>query len=219
MITMSRSKSILIIENEVLFSHSIEATLKTISGINFSIYKTKNYKKTYQVVKKIRQLDFVFFNIDLFSNNTERYTLIQNLTGIIRNDFMNVKLLILTSYCNNYLILEMMMTLDPDSVILKSDINSNDLVKAINSVTEDTPFYSQTVLRLLRCQVTSHISVDKIDRLILYHLSRGVKNKDLPDLVFLSLSSIEKRKRKLKNVFKVGNDRLLLEEARKRRII
>ncbi|MCL6294904.1 hypothetical protein [Jejuia spongiicola] len=216
---MNKSKSILIIENEALFSHSIESTLKTISDINFSIYKTKDYKAAYLVIQKVEQLDFVFFNVDLFPNHTQRYTIIEDLIATIRYDFTNAKLFLLTSYFNNYLILEMIKTFNPDSVILKSDINSNDLIQAVSSVIENNPFYSASILRLLRSQFSSHISIDKTDRLILYHLSRGIKSKDLPDLVFLSLSSIEKRKRNLKSVFKVDNDRLLLEEARNRGII
>ncbi len=216
---MGKPKGILIIEKEALFSYSVEATLKTISNLNFSIYKTKNYKTAYQDIKRIELLDFIFFNVDLFSIDTERYTLIQDLILTIRNNFVNAKLIILTSYNSNYLILEIIKAFNPDGVILKSDIDSDDLIKAINSVMEDTPFYSQTILRLLRSQFESHISIDKTDRLILYHLSRGVKNKDLTGLVFLSLSSIEKRKRNLKSIFKVDNNRLLLEEARKRSII
>jgi len=60
--------------------------------------------------------------------------------------------------------------------------------------------------------------LDEKNLKILYHLSRGVKTKNLPNYVSLSLSAIEKRKNQIKEMFSIAkaDDQKLLEEARRR---
>jgi len=216
---MLRQNNIIIIENEALISRSIEEALKATPNFKYSLQKTKNYKTAFDIIKKSTQLDFVFLNIDLLSKDTQRYIVIQNLVETIRENFEDVRLFILTSHHDNYLLLDIITTLNPDGALLKSDIDFNDLIQAIDMVIDDTPFYSKTILRLLRSQFTSHIHLDKTDRLILYYLSKGAKTKDLTDIILLSISGIERRKRNLKSIFNVHNDFSLIEEARKKRVI
>lgn len=58
--------------------------------------------------------------------------------------------------------------------------------------------------------------LDNIDRSILYHISKGVKTKNLVSIVNLSLPAIEKRKRNIKEAIGVnqGGDLVLVEKAR-----
>jgi hypothetical protein len=65
---------------------------------------------------------------------------------------------------------------------------------------------------------------DDVDIEILYYLNAGVKTKDLPDYVFRSKSSIEKRKRKMKDALgPIGqvppSDLELLEAAKLKGLI
>jgi len=209
---MLKQNNIIIIENEALMSRSKP-------NFKYALQKAQNYKIAFDIIKQSTQLDFVFLNIDLLSKDTQRYIAIHNLVETIKGNFEKVRLFILTSHSDNYLLLDIIITLNPDGVLLKSDIDFNDLVQAIDMVIDDTPFYSKTILRLLRSQFTSHIHLDKTDRLILYYLSKGTKTKDLKDIILLSLSGIERRKRNLKSIFNANNDFALIEEARKKRVI
>jgi len=69
-----------------------------------------------------------------------------------------------------------------------------------------------------RKMMTNNFSLDEKNLKILYHLSRGVKTKNLPNYVSLSLSAIEKRKNQIKEMFSIAkaDDQKLLEEARRR---
>ena len=62
----------------------------------------------------------------------------------------------------------------------------------------------------------NEVVLDDIDRNILFHLSKGIKTKNLTEHIPLSLAAIEKRKRHLKEVFDVEKkgDESLLEQAR-----
>jgi len=63
--------------------------------------------------------------------------------------------------------------------------------------------------------------LDKIDRQLLYELSIGTKTKDLPNILPLSMASIEKRKRALKKLFDVTEkgDQSLIKIAKEKGFI
>jgi DNA-binding NarL/FixJ family response regulator len=105
--------------------------------------------------------------------------------------------------------------LNPDCLLVKSDINFNELLNAIETVTMEAPYYSKTVIRYMRQRIVSKIIIDQTDKAILYYLSKGIKIKDLPRFINLSKSTIELRKRKLKDVFEVEDqgDYHLLQQA------
>ena len=55
----------------------------------------------------------------------------------------------------------------------------------------------------------------------MYELSRGVKMKDLPDIIPMSMAGLEKRKRHLKVIFNVAQkaDRFLILVAKEKGFI
>ena len=56
------------------------------------------------------------------------------------------------------------MNLNPDGYLIKNDITPQDLIYAIKSVISDVPYYSKTIMRLLKTRVSNVITLDKIDR-------------------------------------------------------
>lgn len=83
------------------------------------------------------------------------------------------------------------------------------------------PYYSKTVIKLLRDQVVNDFILDHYDRKILHELSIGTRMKDLPSVLPLSNAGIEKRKRNLKRMFNVKklDDRQLLITAKEKGFI
>tara|TARA_R110002049_G_C8991515_1_gene549089 strand:+ start:231 stop:452 length:222 start_codon:yes stop_codon:yes gene_type:complete len=73
----------------------------------------------------------------------------------------------------------------------------------------------------MRKQVSNDIVIDEIDRRILYELSRGTKMSELPQIIPLSISGIEKRKRVLKELFNLDqkDDRGLIRIAEEKGFI
>lgn len=63
--------------------------------------------------------------------------------------------------------------------------------------------------------------IDQFDKLILFHISKGTKTKDITQYVPISLHAIEQRKINLKELFKIedGSDVDLIKEAKIRGII
>ena len=131
------------------------------------------------------------------------------------------KIIIATSYDDNFRLNNILKKINPEGLILKSDIDIRDLTFAISSVLNNIPYYSRTVLKLIQKRLSQSFHIDDLDVRILYELSLGTKTKDLPTSIPLSCTGIEKRKRHLKEIFDVlhADDRELLEVAREKGFI
>jgi DNA-binding NarL/FixJ family response regulator len=131
------------------------------------------------------------------------------------------KIIVSTTYNDNYRIYSLMKNLNPDGLLIKNDITASELVNAINLVLTSPPYYSSSVSQTIRNEMLNDLLLDKIDRRLLYELSIGTKTKDLPITLPLSIAGVEKRKRNLKNVFDVSGleDKDLINKAKEKGFI
>lgn len=135
----------------------------------------------------------------------------------LRKYHPNTKIIILTFVSDYFRISNIFKTINPEGFIIKSDIKPIDLVNAAQTILDNKTYYSKTVNNNT---VNGHY-IDDLDRKILYHLSMGEKTKDLPNLVHISLRTIEDRKAKLKDIFGIitNVNSNLIKEAKRHHII
>lgn len=166
-------------------------------------------------------LDIVFLDISLPPSKDKKILSGEDL-GLKINEYLpEAKIIVSTTFNDNYRIHSIFKNINPDGFLIKNDITPKELVSAIEEVLTDPPYYSKTVMKLLRKQVSNDLLLDHIDRKILYELSIGTKMKDLPNLVPLSIPGIEKRRRHLKQIFgiKSADDRELILLAKEKGFI
>ncbi|WP_338732696.1 DNA-binding response regulator [Mangrovimonas cancribranchiae] len=162
--------------------------------------------------------DLLFMDISLPPSSDGKFTSGEDLAKHARKIMPNAKIIILTMFNESYRIHNIVKSINPEGLLIKSDLTSNELSSAFQAALKNPPFYSGTVNNLIRKTISSDIEVDDVNRKILHLLSQGVKTKSLKDHINLSMSAIEKRKKHLKELFFVedGNDETLLKEARKK---
>lgn len=179
---------------------------------------SQNKNNTDRIYKEI---DLIFLDIKLPVSSDGNILSGEELGIKIRECLPNVKIIISTTYNDNYRLHSIMKSVKPEGLMVKNDLQPEDLVFAIKSVINNPPYYSKTVLKLIQKQFSNDLILDQIDRKILYELSVGTKTKDLSNFMPLSYAGIEKRKRHLKEIFKIENadDRELLEVAREKGFI
>jgi hypothetical protein len=112
-------------------------------------------------------------------------------------------------------------TINPNGLIIKNDLTFDELLLAFDKIIKNDSYYSQTVIKLVGQAQYNSIELDVFDKQILFHLSKGIKTKDLPQYVTLSLSAIEKRKLSIREVLDVkgGSDIDLIREAKNKGVI
>ncbi len=166
-------------------------------------------------------LDIVFLDICLPPSKDGNILSGEDLGLKIKKLIPNTKIIVSTTFNDNYRVHSIFKTLDPDGFLTKNDINPKSLATAIKTVIINPPYYSKTVIKLLRKEVSNDFILDAIDRKLLYELSIGTMMKDLPKILLLSLPAIEKRKIRIKQIFDAVSpqDKELLQIAKEKGFI
>ncbi|MGS2760954.1 response regulator [Sinomicrobium sp. M5D2P9] len=190
---------------DIVTVHSCDAALRILDNIS-----------------SLNTIDILFLDIQL-PPSTETGDIIsgEDLGLKMREVSPETKIVIATTFNDNYRIHSIFKSLNPDGFLIKNDITPEELVMAIRQLMQDPPYYSKTVVQSLRKYVTNDLLLDKIDRQLLYQLSLGTKMKTMSAILPLSRAAIEKRKRHLKDLFEIrgGEDRELILKAREKGFI
>ncbi len=165
-----------------------------------------------------RPYDVLFFDISLPHSSNGLLTSGEDLAKLSKQLMPKAKVVILTMFNESYRIHNIIKNISPEGFLIKSDLTSSELAEAFQHIMVAPPYYSSTVSQFLNKLVVNEIQIDEINRKILYLLSKGIKTRSLKEHIDLSMSSIEKRKKQLKELFSIsdGKDETLLNEARKK---
>ncbi|NQY30145.1 MAG: response regulator transcription factor [Flavobacteriaceae bacterium] len=217
--------TVLIIDDHPLIAEVYENALLNIAAKNntheFAITIVNTCDKAIECIRKGTTIDLIFLDINLPKSTDEQFLSGEDLGIEIRKLLPETKIIVATTYNDNYRIHNILKSINPDGFLIKNDINRKDLITAIEAVLEGTPSFSKTVLNILRAHINHDIFVDKIDRDILHQLSIGTKMIDLPTVIPLSKGGIESRKRRLKEIFNIENenDKALVQLAKEKGFI
>ncbi|MDF0716155.1 histidine kinase [Muricauda sp. 334s03] len=150
--------------------------------------------------------DILFLDVQLFAPNEDQPHTGEDLGILARKIVPESKIVFMSSFSDNFRINSILKSVDPDGYLVKTDIDPKTLEDAVKTIMLDPPYYSSKALGAIRKKMANDIDIDEKDMQILYHLSKGTKNKDLEKFIRLSPSSIENRKRHLKSLFGTENE-------------
>ncbi len=167
--------------------------------------------------------DILFFDIKLPPSANGKVVSGEDLAVLAREKLPESKIAVLTMFNESHRIHNILRTVNPDGLLIKNDLTSKEFLKAFDVILNNPPYYSSTVAKYFRRQALNfqESPLDDINRKIIFHLSKGVKTKNLTNYVNLSLSAIEKRKIQIKNLLHLENarDEELIREAKNRGFI
>lgn len=214
--------NVLIIDDHPIIADAYKSALMKISRdddqYGFSIFEANTIDKALLELSKQITFNLIFLDIKLPKSKDNKFLSGEDLGLEIRRVSPKSKIIVATTYNDNYRLNNILKSVNPDGFIIKNDITPNELVSAIEIVLDKPPYYSKTVLQLLRKQFANNFNLDKIDRQILFELSKGTKMVDLPNKIPMSIGGIERRKRQLKEVFGIikEEDKVLVEMAKEK---
>jgi len=171
--------------------------------------------------KNSKPYDLIISDLHFPSEKTEGLTTGFEFVSKLKESFPSARLIILSSINNGSIIRETIKNIDPESLIVKTGLTPDILYASFLAVANEQTFYCGTVNNILKKQVQNEFLLDDINLKILLGISKGIRTKDLSDHINLSLSAIEKRKNRIKNIFDIesGGDERLIQEARNRGFI
>jgi len=220
---MRQNNKVLIIDDHPLicdsYRNALQQVMKENQDIQMQIESAENCDTAKEKIMNSwtnDSWDLVFLDIRLPASKDRRLLSGEDLGEMIRENHPLAKIIVATTFNDNYRIQNIFKSLNPEGFLIKNDLDPKELVSAISKIMQGGVHYSQTVSNLMRIKMHRNINIDKIDRQILFELSLGTKMKDLPNIVPLSIAGIEKRKRILKEIFDVEDqgDKALILKAR-----
>lgn len=145
----------------------------------------------------------------------------EDLARLIMELMPNCKIILLTMFTELLKIKNIIETINPAGLVIKNDLTFDELLFGFDLILKDEVYYSHSVIKMAKQADNTVEDIDQFDKLILFHISKGTKTKDIPQFVPISLHAIESRKVNLKELFQIedGSDIDLIREAKNRGII
>lgn len=161
-----------------------------------------------------KQYDIVLLDLNFPIASDQKITSGEELGHRIRENYPNAHIIVLTGVIEPLQLKSIIKRVDPQGFLLKGETNSREILRCLETVLDGNLYYSPTINRIVRSRFVNELELDEHDRKILEHLSLGVKTKNLPNHVPLSLRSVEARKKKLREIFDASDDETLLKNAK-----
>lgn len=171
--------------------------------------------------EKSKPYDIALLDVQIPASSDGTLTSGEDVAVVLQEAHPLAKIIILTMHNEDNRIHSILENINPEGFLIKSDLSSRELLRAVEDVLAGKTYYSTTVNNHFRKVVANNFTLDQKNLQILYHLSRGIQTKNLSTYINLSLSAIEKRKNHIKELFdiKTSNDEMLIEEARNRGLV
>lgn len=222
---MTNPINILIVDDHPFIIEAYKNAINKYAGdtLEFAVTQAGDCKSGYEYIAghNKRKFDIAFFDISMPEYAEKGIYSGEDLAMLMRTELPDCKIILLTMHSELLKINNIIKTINPNGLIIKNDLTFDELLLAFDKIINNESYYSQTVIQLVGQTHYDSIELDIFDKQILYHLSKGIKTKDLPQYVTLSLSAIEKRKLGIKEVLGVqgGSDIDLIREAKNKGIL
>lgn len=225
---MSKIYNVLIVDDHPIIADAYKSAFEFLnienSKLKFNITTVHNSDDAIEKINKaseLKNIDIAFLDISIPPSSDGTILSGEDIGVTIRQLLPKCKIIIATTFNDNYRIQVILKNVNPDGFLIKNDVNKEELVTSIKTVLKGTPYYSKSVLELFRKQASIDYKLDKIDRQLLYELSIGTKMKELPNIIPMSMAGLEKRKKHLKKIFDVrdNDDRELILKAKEKGFI
>ena len=215
---------ILIVDDHPFIIQAYKNALEKYSqqGYEFEVIQANNCKSGYENIVDSRiPFNVAFFDISMPEYAEKGIYSGEDLAVLMKSEMPSCKVILLTMHDELLKINNIIKNINPNGLIIKNDLTFDELIFAFDKIINNESYYSQTVIKLVGQAKYNDIELDAFDKQILFHLSKEVKTKDLPQYIPLSLSAIEKRKLNIKEILEVNgeSDIDLINEAKTKGVI
>ena len=218
---MENKLKILIVDDHpsMIEGYKIILTYNTL-GLEIEITPAYNCETAYKLILKNQfeiDYDLAFIDYTLPPYLEKNINNGQDLAILVQKHLPNTKVVILTSHTEAILLYDIVKNVAPQGLLVKSDFSADELLVAFEKIMLKEIYYSATVKQSIKDVLDNSLVLDKVNRHLILLLSQGIKTKNLPSYLNLSVSSIEKRKLNIREHFNIenGRDEDIVREAKR----
>ena len=193
-------------------------------AVEFTFYKYSSLKEAYEFAmddEEAQDVDLAVLDLNMPACNELDLYSGADLARVFQKQMPNTELCFITSHYEALILYDLYHEFHPVGILVKTDFNGLQLESHFQGIINAQPAYSHTFLDAQKKVATSDVLLDSLNRKIIKKLAEGYPSKDLPGMIGISLSAINKRKARLKSYFNTDNeqDNYIVLEARKYRLI
>ena len=193
-------------------------------GLRITTTPAYNCESAYNIIDKTsvsEAFDFAFVDLSLPPYLEKKIKGGEDLALLIKNKFPDCKIVILTSHAEAFILDAIQKNIAPNGLLVKSDFTADEFLLAFEKIYNNHFYTSRTVVENIAELHEKSAFLDENNRKLITLLAEGVKTKNLPQRMNLSISAIDKRKAQIKHFFKIekGSDEDIIREAKKHGLI
>lgn len=193
-------------------------------GLRITTTPAYNCESAYNIIDNtpvFKAFDFAFVDLSLPPYLEKNIKSGEDLALLIKNKFPNCKIVILTSHAEAFILDAIQKNIAPNGLLVKSDFTADEFLLAFEKIYNNHFYTSRTVVENIAELHEKSAFLDENNRKLITLLAEGVKTKNLPQRMNLSISAIDKRKAQIKYFFKIekGSDEDIIREAKKHGLI
>ena len=194
-------------------------------------YNTKDYeieaisayncKTAYDLITDPNEFDVILLDYSLPAYPEKGINSGKDLAVLARKQKPNSRIIVLTSHSEALILYDLIVTVEPEGILVKSDFSAEELLKAFELIVEGGTYHSTTVTQNVSELLSKKIYLDSYNRKIIALLAEGIKTKNIPNYMNLSISAVEKRKVQIKDYLGIdkGGDEEIIRKAKEAGLI
>lgn len=201
-------------------------SILSFNDLNYEIQVTPAYncESAYHLITDIQSkaaYDVVFIDLSLPPFPEQNLHSGHDLATLVRMYMPSSKIVILTSHIEAFLLYKIHREIEPEGFLVKSDFTADELLNAFHQIITGNKYRSRTVQQNINDLMANDFLLDEHYQQIITLLAQGIKTKNMPEYINITLSAIDKRKAHIKEFFNIekGSDEDIIKEAKKRGLI
>ena len=193
-------------------------------GIQINSVPAYNCEAAYNIITSgdnSEAFDMAFVDLSLPPYLDKNMKSGEDLALLIRKTHPKCKIVILTSHAEAFILDNIQKTIEPNGLLVKSDFTAEELLIAFEQIYNNQIYTSKTVVDNIADLQAKSAFLDENNRKLITLLSEGVKTKNMPLHMNLSISAIDKRKAQIRQYFKIekGSDEDIIRAAKNHGLI
>ena len=214
---METKLKILIVDDHPAIIEGYKSILQTID-VQISIDSVYNCEEAYAKITSPSNLyDVILLDVALPAYEQQQLHSGEEVALLVQKHLPKCKIIMLTSHAESFTLYNLIKKVNPNGLLVKSDFKPEELLIAFNEVLNGKTYHSITTRQSLKTLQLKEVYLDTLNRRIITLISKGIKTKNLPLHLGLSISAIDKRKVQIKEIFDIvkGTDEDIIREAKR----
>ena len=193
-------------------------------GVRINAVPAYNCEAAYNIITSednTQAFDMAFVDLSLPPYLEKNMKSGEDLALLIRKKIPNCKVVILTSHAEAFTLDNIEKNIQPNGLLVKSDFTADEFLLAFEQIYNNHFYKSKTVIDNIIELQEKNSFLDENNRKLITLLAEGVKTKNLPQHMNLSISAIDKRKAQIRYFFKIekGSDEDIIRAAKNHGLI